>query len=101
MVVYRVVPMDFAFINKSCQRCRGECFGIRADPEERVLVHGCGFPKLAYAIALGDHYLSVFHDSQRDSRNVEGLHGTRNVVVQIGWRAVLRSHRYCHKHKQR
>jgi hypothetical protein len=93
MVVHRVVPVDFASVYKRCQRRGCERLGIRADAEERVLIHWCGFAEFANSVALGDHYLFVFHNCQRHSWYVECFHRACRVVVQIGWQLVLRSHR--------
>jgi hypothetical protein len=54
-----------------------------------VRIHASGFAELPHAVALREHYLAVIQHGHTYAGYVEGLHGSKDVIIQIGQRGGL------------
>src|SRR4029077_17793825 len=81
-----VVPGELAFIDESCKRSRSESFGIRTNPEKRVLIHRRRGSQLSNAVPVCQHGVSVLHYGNGHARHLKRLQNICHVGVKIsGW----------------
>lgn len=78
-----VVPGNFVVVDQRSQSSGGERFGVGANAEERIFVHGSGRSQLSDAVAFDEDGLAVFDDGYGQTGNVKRLKSASGIGIEV------------------
>ena len=82
MLLHRVIPAEFSFVDQNCQGIGGECFGVRSDCKKGLIIDRLCFSLFTDPVTFAQQYLVPGYNRHRESRYLPSLSGLLDPAIQ-------------------